>query len=649
MRNLRRNAVAGVVLLVVLSSVAWADGKMFSPVAVQVNIPDQSAILCFDGQTERLIISTAYEAPGTDFAWVVPTPAVPKVEAVSTGVIPTLRMFCRPLILRGNTDKVAAQMLFVASVLLLLILILPKNAVAICCGMAVLLIILTPIYSTTTAASGLMEGLAGGVSVHSRERVGAYDVAVVSATTAEDLLGWLRSNGYRVDEAVRPALADYIRDGWCFTAYKVTRDTSGGNGDARTHPLSFTFPTARAVYPMRLTGVGNGTLSLELFVLGAQQAELPGFECKRSMRLVSGRHGGYRPATDVTDYDPAILRHEEAIDIIAPYAVLTLLTATLPPEKQRGDFHPDWRAPTEYRPTLRSRSDAEATVRLVATNALLIAAAAGVVLMSVRAYRKAMSPGGRFAAFLTAGGCLVFAQFFILSAVRVNPSKEASAVLCLIGLGVMVVGARYTESHPDPRRWPFDLLGIAAILVSLLGTAADSQRTATAMAAAGPAALAVLSLCADWYCGPAEVPRRKRIRLETWCLLGCMTAFLASWAIAHPLLTRGAVEVLRMDTYGDRLALYREANKDSGQYRDILLAPLPEARKAFARAARSLGTKNPYTGAPIREEKSPGNYTIEKVDGGNAIYYYELSGAVGDLSEPPVRKVGEFVGPFDIR
>ena len=36
---------------------------------------------------------------------------------------------------------------------------------------------------------------------------------------------------------------------------------------------------------------------------------------------------------------------------------------------------------------------------------------------------------------------------------------------------------------------------------------------------------------------------------------------------------------------------------------------------------------NPYTGHPVREEDSPGNYAIETMDGANRLYYYDINGA----------------------
>ena len=64
----------------------WADGKVFAArgIEVPVRTPDQRALIHFKEGVQRLVIETAFAAEGTNFAWVVPLPSEPKIEAVST-------------------------------------------------------------------------------------------------------------------------------------------------------------------------------------------------------------------------------------------------------------------------------------------------------------------------------------------------------------------------------------------------------------------------------------------------------------------------------------------------------------------------------------------------------------------------------------
>src|SRR5690349_16851031 len=69
----------------------WADGKFYPPKALpaSINIPDQSALLIWSNGVERLVIETRFVGEGTNFAWVVPLPSIPKIEPATTGLFPT--------------------------------------------------------------------------------------------------------------------------------------------------------------------------------------------------------------------------------------------------------------------------------------------------------------------------------------------------------------------------------------------------------------------------------------------------------------------------------------------------------------------------------------------------------------------------------
>jgi len=84
--------------LILGTAMAWADGKAFPPVAVstEVTMPDQRALLVWSNGVERLAIETRIVGEGTNFAWVVPLPSAPKVEAATVGLFPTLAWLTPP-------------------------------------------------------------------------------------------------------------------------------------------------------------------------------------------------------------------------------------------------------------------------------------------------------------------------------------------------------------------------------------------------------------------------------------------------------------------------------------------------------------------------------------------------------------------------
>lgn len=97
-------ALLSIVTVFFLQSPAFADGKVFTRVAIPARIPDQSALITFDGKTERLVIETNVEGEGSHFAWVIPLPAVPKIEEATTGLFPTLRVITRPRVADYDSD-----------------------------------------------------------------------------------------------------------------------------------------------------------------------------------------------------------------------------------------------------------------------------------------------------------------------------------------------------------------------------------------------------------------------------------------------------------------------------------------------------------------------------------------------------------------
>ena len=90
--------VAFVLGLFLVPMKGWADGKAYPPVAVstEVTMPDPRALLVWSNGVERLAIETRIVGEGTNFAWVVPLPSAPKVEAGTVGLFPTLAWLTSP-------------------------------------------------------------------------------------------------------------------------------------------------------------------------------------------------------------------------------------------------------------------------------------------------------------------------------------------------------------------------------------------------------------------------------------------------------------------------------------------------------------------------------------------------------------------------
>ncbi len=90
-----------------------------------------------------------------------------------------------------------------------------------------------------------------GVNVVSREEVGPYDAAILQASDAAALQGWLVTNGYDLTAQGADALTPYVKPSAYFVALKLQQDK--GVGDLR--PIVLKMATGRACIPIRLTAI----------------------------------------------------------------------------------------------------------------------------------------------------------------------------------------------------------------------------------------------------------------------------------------------------------------------------------------------------------------------------------------------------------
>ena len=392
--------VAFVMGLLLVPMKGWADGKAFPPVAVstEVTMPDQRALLVWSNGVERLAIETRIVGEGTNFAWVVPLPSAPKVEAGTVGLFPTLAWLTSPKLV--NETEPGWWLVWSTSGLAFLFLRVRRKtplewmdavgilaigagvvgsvgdtfgvALAIEAGVlsawtvwrlrrgepvwgsfALLLVLLTLMTGMLLPALGTAGGSApaqpeaDGVRVLDRQVAGVFESTTISAKDPAALESWLKTNGYRLPESARPVIEAYVRDGWVFVASRVRREVAY-DGPHALHPLVFTFATSKPVYPLRLTGVDNGPLKVELFVLGPARARIPGFDVMDARPMA-------HPDPDL-DFRQSPRVSPPALNVIHPAlralagdaAFATRLNATLSPEQMRTDAIIEWDGNTPY-------------------------------------------------------------------------------------------------------------------------------------------------------------------------------------------------------------------------------------------------------------------------------------------------------------
>ena len=273
-------------LLLFLPLAALADGMVIPTIAypAKVTIPDQRALIHFTNGTERLVIETRFNGAGTNFAWVIPLPSQPIIEEATTGLFPTLQYLFQPRVIH-NVSRYYIGILL----LILIVGLIQRTAKSVSEAVIIVFILfflaglLLPGLSTASS-KGMSSSMSGqAVSILDRKLVGIFETMTIASRDPKALQTWLRENGFAISTHAEPAIASYVKDGWVFVVTKVRRDQPD-NETSTPHPLSFTFKTEKPVYPMRLTGVDNDLLNVELYVFGPARAEAPYFKVERCTR-----------------------------------------------------------------------------------------------------------------------------------------------------------------------------------------------------------------------------------------------------------------------------------------------------------------------------------------------------------------------------
>lgn len=401
-------------LCVLVFAAAWltsardvfADGKVFARATAVVNIPDQEALIhCKDG-VETLVIETRFDpvpaekAPATlsdeqaaAYAWVVPVPGpraaegnmVPKVSATTPGVFPTLRAVCAPHVIHSGPGWAAPA---VAIALLILGVawlsgIVARVVFALFFGL-VLSLLLTPSLGVTRSSATI-----DGMQVLDRSIVGSFDVSVVGADSpaaADELRAWLKGEGFYVPEEAGPIITDYASKGWVFVAAKLRAAQPGSAAHLTPHPLAVQFSADGPVYPMRLTAVGNKTLSLDLYVFGDRRAVVPGMTTVRCgpTNDPKPRNMPSAVAGFAAEASRVPIGHPELVRLTARAPVVTKLSGHFAPKEMREDLAITWTEPREVGASKLSARGAAWWAINIATVAWLVSILAIFVVGSFR-------------------------------------------------------------------------------------------------------------------------------------------------------------------------------------------------------------------------------------------------------------------------
>jgi len=223
--------------------VAGGDAKLFNQ-ASQV-------VLVRDGDRTVITMSNDFKGDVTEFALVVPVPAVLEKDQIHVGerkYIDRLDAFTAPRLVEYFDEDPCRQVAY---------------------GMM-------EMRSAAPATQSLRardraDAAKLGVTIEARYTVGEYDILILSAKQSGGLLLWLRENRYNVPAKAQQVLQSYIRDGLKFFVAKVNLEERQKLGFVHLRPIQIAYEDARFVLPIRLGTVNaNGPQDLLVYAITQQ-------------------------------------------------------------------------------------------------------------------------------------------------------------------------------------------------------------------------------------------------------------------------------------------------------------------------------------------------------------------------------------------
>ncbi len=200
-------------------SLTLADGMIVSPPNYYMYETEQKAVIFYEKGIEDLIISIQVSGNAKDFAWIIPTPARPKVSKSFDSLFSSLADLTR---VNYNYEQ-------------------PQ-----------------PMYLGLGDTGSVKQG----VEVIETKQIDYYDITVLAATESNDLYKWLNSHGYKFPQSATYILDNYIDMNWYFTAVKVDSKYLSNNLNEQLRsghaiPLKLTFSSNKIVYPLKISSVNT--------------------------------------------------------------------------------------------------------------------------------------------------------------------------------------------------------------------------------------------------------------------------------------------------------------------------------------------------------------------------------------------------------
>jgi hypothetical protein len=302
MNTIRTHAAFAGLLLAGLASASatLADGCMIAPWAYEIHETEQLALLSWDDEAgrEELHILPKFYGDTQNFAWIVPVPGLPEVEASSADIFRDLATLTAPEYRHRDKGWSCNDSQFS-----------PDTGVPVPYN---------------------------GVDIIDEQLVGIYRTMTVGADDADALTDSLTAWGFlhagNVDQ-VAPALAAYVDEGWFFVTLKVdstafAEPQYGWYWYGGMEPIRLCFDAEAPVYPMRISALSAvDDTSVTLYVAADRRMDFAGGETL------------YANAFNTREKRALNARYPDLVPLLAAGGYLTKLRRLYNPEQMTADIH----------------------------------------------------------------------------------------------------------------------------------------------------------------------------------------------------------------------------------------------------------------------------------------------------------------------
>lgn len=278
-------------LPVFLTSNVDADGGIIVPdIERVVFLPEQKAAIFWDGTNETIIISTKIRSDNlSNMAWVLPVPSktTPEVTQGDIEIFDEIAFEFGEWV--GGDYYISyefciiAIFIFIISIIGLILILLKKETkfFVLLLVLFVSLLIISVYFGFYIYASSM---IGAGDQVYDVEvidikKVDIYDIAILKATNASNLVDWLNNNNFTVSSSTIPVLQDYCNQSdFYFIVNKINltnvyttaeeiQNVTSDLEDGIATPLQISFQPEQAFYPMRMSSINKGSTSIDVYFI----------------------------------------------------------------------------------------------------------------------------------------------------------------------------------------------------------------------------------------------------------------------------------------------------------------------------------------------------------------------------------------------